>query len=155
MLICACSRRLDWPSNPMSHLPFRPRWPPSYALSREGGTHKKTPPRRAAFKGKPGRRAAGAPAPVERLLLDEADLLHLRVLGLGQHLGEDAVLGLLVDVDLQCRLVVDVALDLGLHHVAQRRERRRAVIPEDRARLVDPKPVRSGVRKGPRLNSSH
>src|SRR3546814_13665635 len=82
MLICACSCRIDWSSNPMSHLPFRPRWPPRYARSREGGTHKKTPPRRAAFKGKPGRRAAGAPAPVERLLLDEADLLHLRVLGL-------------------------------------------------------------------------
>src|SRR3546814_3736679 len=76
MLICACSCRIDWSSNPMSHLPFRPRWPPRYARSREGGTHKKTPPRRAAFKGKPGRRAAGAPAPVERLLLDEADLLH-------------------------------------------------------------------------------
>src|SRR3546814_2024451 len=94
----------------MSHLPCRLRWPPRYARSREGGTHKKTPPSGAAFKGKPGRRAAGAPAPVERLFLDEADLLHLRVLGLGQHLGEDAVLGLLVDVDLQCRLVVDVAL---------------------------------------------
>src|SRR3546814_6545545 len=87
----------------MSHLPFRLRWPPRYARSREGGTHKKTPPSGAAFKGKPGRRAAGAPVPVERLFLDEADLLHLRVLGLGQHLGEDAVLGLLVDVDLQCR----------------------------------------------------
>src|SRR3546814_15176948 len=100
MLICACSCRIDWSSNPMSHLPFRPRWPPRYARSREGGTHKKTPPRRAALKGKRGRRAAGAPAPVERLLLDEADLPHMRVIGFGPHMRADAVVGLCVEVDL-------------------------------------------------------
>src|SRR3546814_13038288 len=100
MLICACSCRIDWSSNPMSHLPFRLRWPPRYARSREGGTHKKTPPSGAAFKGKPGRRDAGEQAPVERLFIDEAVLLHLRVLGLGKPLGEDAVIGLLVDVVL-------------------------------------------------------
>src|SRR5690606_32971597 len=124
MLICACSRRIAWSANAMSHLPFRLRCPPRCTPGREGGAHKKAPPRRAAFKGKPRAARCSCAVQVERLLLDEADLLHLRVLGLGQHLGEDAVLCLHVDVDLQCRLVVDVALDLGLHHVAQRRKRR-------------------------------
>src|SRR3546814_8372505 len=42
MLICACSCRIDWSSNPMSHLPFRLRWPPRYARSREGRSEEHT-----------------------------------------------------------------------------------------------------------------
>ena len=64
---------------------------------------KKNAARGRRSKVSPDRRAAGAPAAVEQSVLDETDLHHVRILGRGQHLGEDvevmSVAGHAVDAD--------------------------------------------------------
>src|SRR5690606_29135454 len=115
------------PTPPVSRRPRRwPAWGPNRPT---GGSGPRPPPPRGRKKGRPegGLESwnwvsvvARAARRVVRLLLDETDLLHLRVARAREHLGQHAVVRVFRGVDLQRRLVVGIALDFGVHHGPQR-----------------------------------
>ncbi|CEE54849.1 hypothetical protein XAC2852_10014 [Xanthomonas citri pv. citri] len=72
-----------------------------------------------------------------RLLLHEADFLHLRVLRSGQHLGHHLVLRIRICIDAQFRLIGRIGLHHFFHLLLQHIDRSRAVVPEHLVAGVD------------------